>query len=163
MAAASVYAWILTDSSGYSFAVSEVEMVEYLIDPVTMPIPLTPSYCKSVMPWRDDLLPVFHYHHLFRSYANRNNKHVGVLAYQERAGEALRYVAVALNQAPSRVEVTDEKSRKLPNVYIKPIYQPLVRSVFQHNGISIPVIDVTYLTSIALRDALHDDREATDS
>jgi len=147
-------AWILTDSAGYSIAVAEVEMTEYLIGSTVMAVPFTPDYCPSVMPWRGRLLPVMHYSLLFESFSPREQQHIGVLAYQVHPGEPLRHVALALGHAPYRIAVTEQESEALPELYAEPAYRPLVRSVLRHNGEPVPVIDVNYLVSIALRDSL---------
>lgn len=149
-----VNAWILSADSGYSFAVAEVEMVEYLPEPIVKEVPLSPHYCPAVIPWRERLLPLMYYQQLFEPTAPREQRHIGVLAYQLQGGEPLRYLAVALSAPPYRIAVTDDLSEDLPERYTDPIYRPLVRAVFQHNGTAVPVLDVAYLASSRLRDSL---------
>lgn len=146
--------WILTDSAGYRFAVAEVEMTEYLMGPAVLSIPFAPDYCPAVLPWRGRLIPVIHYSLLFESFSPREQQHIGVLAYQLHPGEPLRHVAMALRYAPHRIVVTEQESEELPELYTASPYRPLVRSVLRHEGESVPVIDVTYLASTALRDSL---------
>lgn len=153
---ASAHAWILTDASGHSFAVANVEMVEYLTEATTLTVPFSPAHCPAVMPWREHLIPVIMYHRLFSPDAAPPQElhHVGIIAYQRQPGEALLYLAVVLGQAPFRVVVSDEESEALPERYQDMTYSPLVRSVFCHDKTPIPVLDVNYLASATLRDLL---------
>lgn len=150
---ASAYAWILTDHSGHSFAVANVEMVEYLTEASPLQVPLSPGYSPAVIPWRDRLIPLVFYHRLFEPGSAATLHHIGILAYQRQPGAQLQHIAVELAQAPYRVVVTDEESGALPERYRDPVYAPLVRSVFNHNESPIPVLDVNYLVSAALRNA----------
>ncbi len=148
------HAWVLTDNADHRFAVANVEMVEYLSEATVLDVPYSPAYCPAVMPWRGRLLPVIHYHRLFDPQATAALKHIGVLAYQSHPGEPLQHVALVLGSAPYRVTVTDQESEALPELYAEAAYRPLVRSVFCHNTVSLPVLDVNYLISPALRDLL---------
>ncbi len=149
-----VSAWILTDNAGLAFAVAEVEMIEYLIAPSTFAVPQTPDYCTRVMPWRDQLLPIIQLNKLLKPDSYVDYRHIGVLAYQNAPGQDLKYIAVALGQSPYRVSVSDRGSAPIPDIYRVPAYRPLVRSVFRLDEIQVPVLDVAYLASITLRDAM---------
>lgn len=150
----SVNTWILGAGSDYTFAVAEVEMVEYLPEPIAMDVPLSPHYCSAVIPWRERLLPLMHYQRLFEPTASHEQRHIGVLAYQLQPGEPLRHLAIALSAPPYRIAVTDDLSEDLPERYADPIYRPLVRAVFLHNDAAVPVLDVAYLASTLLRDSM---------
>ncbi len=156
-----VTAWVLTDNAGLPFAVAEVEMIEYLIAPSTLAIPLTPDYCTRVMPWRDQLLPIIHHNKVLMPNSYVDYQHIGVLAYQNAAGQDLKYISVALGQSPYRASVSDRASAPLPDNYRAPAYRPLVRSVFLLDEIPVPVLDVAYLASVTLRDAMLTQAEAS--
>lgn len=147
-------AWILTDHDGNAFAVSEMEMIAYLISPPTLAVPMTPGYCGQVTPWRDRLLPVLHYNRLFAPTSHVESRHVGVLAYQTAPGQPINHIAVSLGQSPYRVSVSEQPCAPLPDNYTEHAYRPMVRSVFCHEETLIPIVNVAYLASTSLRDAL---------
>ena len=156
----SAYAWVLSDSSGNSFAVADVEVVEYITEAVINEVPLSPDHCPGEMPWRGQLLPVIYYDRIFGYHSPKEVQHLMVLAYQKQPGEPLHHVAVVLGNSPTRVVVEAQESESLPELYSMPAYRPLVRAVFSNNGKLIPVIDLNYLVSPAFRDALEKNGQA---
>lgn len=150
----SAYAWILTDNSGHSFAVADVQMAEYLTEATVKEVPLSPDYCPGIMPWRGRLLPVVYFDRIFDPDLPKVQNHIMVLAYQQQPGEPIRHLAVVVGRSPYRIIVTEQESEALPELYDETEYRPLVLSVFSHNETAIPVIDVNYLASPVLRDLL---------
>lgn len=153
----SAKAWLLTDSSGHTIAVADMETFGYLVEATVLEVPFSPDHCPAVLPWRNRLLPIVLLHRLFEPGAGWEPHHFAILAYQQRPGEALRYIALALGHPPQRILVSDQVSEVLPEEYEKPALQPLVRSVFRHDNSPVPVIDINYLASSTLSERLAED------
>ena len=51
-------AWRLVVGEGMQVAVSDYEMIEYVIDPQLHPVPITPTHCSNAMLWREQIIPV---------------------------------------------------------------------------------------------------------
>lgn len=149
-------AWLLSDSAGNPFAVSEIEMIAYDQSPHTYRVPATPDYCSELILWQQRLIPLIQTALLFEPYASRGNTHIGILAYQQRKGSALDYLALSLGGTPVKIEVKDDTIAPLPPGYEYPLLRPLALSCFTHEGVNVPILDITYLASPALRDGLHD-------
>ncbi len=140
------HAWLLPLRSDFVVAVSDVEMVEYLIDQKTIPVPLTPYYCRHVIVWREALLPVFDLNPLFTQPALKRFHHFGVLAYQTAPKTPLQYLIVALSGSPARVAVDDEKVADTPEEFSGPL-RNLALATFLHNDQPVPILNISHLAS----------------
>lgn len=149
-------AWLLRDSAHHAFAVSEIEMVAYDQSPLTYRVPASPLYCPELILWQQRLIPLLHMALLFEPHARGDNTHIGIFAYQTGSGSALDYLALSLNGAPQKIEVTENTVATLPHHYNDPLLRPLAISCFSHQGESVPILDISYLASATMRDNLHD-------
>lgn len=137
-------AWLLT--AGVDFAIAERHMVEYLLSPQIIDVPLRPPHCSGVMIWRERWIPV-----LDMAQANPEPggegelTHVVVLAYQFAPGEALHHGALVVRAPPREALVTDAMACAPPDDLAA--LQHLVCACFAHEEKAIPVVDVTRLFS----------------
>lgn len=140
-------AWTLTFEEGIYAAVGEREMVHILPDPPNLfEIPETPAYCRNVLVWQGQILPlidlsIYVEGRPWNEPRSSPNTLVGIVAYQANAGEAPRYGGLLLLQAPVRVSVTDQQACTLPERLRS--WAPLAISCFQDSTHGpIPILDL---------------------
>lgn len=148
-------AWLLKDSAGAPFAVSEIEMVAYEHAPRRFPVPAAPRYCNELILWQERLVPLLHTALLFEPHRAPQHHHIGIFAYQTQPGTPLDYLALSLHAAPHKILVKENTLAPLPTAYGDPRLRPLALSCFSHEGENIPILDLAYLASATLRDSLH--------
>lgn len=149
---ADAHAWLLSLGGNYQIALSDREMVEYLVDVNTLSVPLTPNYCAAVMPWRERLVPVIDINPLIAKPYLDSMRHLCVVAYQEAPRTPLRHVAIVINGPPLRVPVDDDQACAVPPEY-KGELAPLALAALELEGRAVPIFDIAYLCSTDLRDA----------
>lgn len=145
-------AWLLKDSAGNTFAVSEAEMVAYEQAPRVWRVPVAPEYCCELIGWQQRLIPLFHTALLLSPHTQRSHAHLGILAYQTRSGAPLDYLALSLGSAPHKIEVKENTLAPLPAHYDTLLLRPLAISCINYEGVSVPILDVAFLASETLRE-----------
>lgn len=141
-------AWLLKDTNGDFFAVSEVEMVEYIPLANTFTVPVTPYYCNHIMAWREQLIPIFNLASLFElNNVNTNDMNrVGIFAYQLKENTELDYVAIPIQESPIHIVVNDSQFCDLPTRFSNDRIV-LSLSCFSFQDEAVPVLNINYLVS----------------
>lgn len=143
-------AWLLTDNSGHYFAVSDVEMMEFIPSILIHPVPITPEYCKHVIEWREYLIPVVNIAVLFDHQKQDRIQQIGIFAYQLADNQPLNYIAIALQATPAHISVIDAQLCDLPHYFTQDKRQ-LALSCFSYNGCPVPILNLGYLCSTQFR------------
>ena len=137
-------AWLLT--ANVDFAVAERHMVEYLLSPQIINVPLRSAHCAGVTIWRERWIPVLD---LARAnpqpIAQAEHVHVVVLAYQFAPGQELHHGALVVRAPPREALVSDAMACPLPDDLAA--LQDIACACFAHEKKAIPVVDVTRLFS----------------
>ena len=138
-------AWVMDVGGGFCVAAGAHQVVEYLLSPETINLPLTPAHCRGVMIWRERMIPVVDLAPLLPGGdAQASGWHRAVvLAYQEAPGEPLRYGALMVRAAPLEVFAADDTSCPLPDD--PDIFRHFACSCFVHNDQAIPILDAAHL------------------
>ena len=137
-------AWLLT--ANVDFAVAERHMVEYLLSPQIIDVPLRSAHCAGVTIWRERWIPVLDMACVKPTPAVAGAPtHVVVLAYQFAPGEALHHGALVVHAPPREALVSDAMACPLPDNLAA--LQHLVCACFSLEEKAIPVVDVTRLFS----------------
>lgn len=81
-------AWILTLDGALRAAVGGRELVYLIEAPTLLDVPLSPPYCRQVLVWNENLLPVMDLAAYLRpgKPARRTQTLAGVFAYQAKSG-----------------------------------------------------------------------------
>ena len=128
-------------------AVGGRHIVEYLLSPESVRVPLVPAHCVGIMVWRErlipliDLAPVLH----LQVAAVPGCPRVVVLAYQTAPREPLCYGALLVRAAPFEVWASDDMARALPEE--PEALRHFCCSCFDHEGKTTPILDVARLFS----------------
>ena len=149
-------AWHLMIGEGMQIAVSDYEMIEYVIDPQLYPVPLAQAHCSNVMLWLDHIIPVMDFLVLFDKPSIANaNVILAIVAYQVKPLEPLQYVGLLIQQPPSRVTAENDQACALPasdNNFWEST--ELALACFSYDDIPTPIINVAHLCSTAFRETV---------
>lgn len=146
-------AWRLVVGEGIQIAVTDYEMVEYVIDPQLYPVPITPVHCSNAMLWREQIVPVMDFSLLFGKTPCVNSPvTVAVVAYQIKPLEPLDYLGLLTQEPPARVTVVDDQACDLPtsdNDFWESM--GLAFACFYCDNQPVPIIDIAHLCSESFR------------
>ncbi len=142
-------AWLLHLPGGPRAAVGELEMVHVVpSSPALFEIPLSPFYCRNVVVWRDEVLPLMNLAARVTGEAVAQTETiagienlVGIVAYQSCSDGAPRKGALVLGGAPARIRVSDVQACALPAS--EQGWRPITISCFKHPDHGpVPVLDL---------------------
>lgn len=144
-----VPAWLLRVADNIQFSIGEHEATEYIDTPALHHVPMAPEYCNNILFWRDIMVPVIDMNILHGNSATTDYQHVMVLAYQEKEGMPLEYVAFTLASAPDKILVNDDDACELPESYPE-ILRPYVLSLFNYNNQVTSILDIARISTSTL-------------
>ena len=112
-----VGAWLLELVQGLLAAVGEREMVHLLPDkPALFEIPYAPVYCRHVLVWQGEVLPLMNLAKRVLGRAETGDQPVIVItAFQDHSGAQAKHAALALSAPPNRIWVNDSQACELPD------------------------------------------------
>ncbi|MFV2061481.1 MAG: chemotaxis protein CheW [Gammaproteobacteria bacterium] len=139
-------AWLLKDINGDYFAVSEVEMVEYIPTVQIFSVPVTPTYCNSIVPWREQLIPVMNIALLFDTPDYNEFNKIGIFAYQINHNTPLQYLAIPIQGSPIHIVVKDSQLCELPDRFSGD-KKSIALSCFNYQEQSVVIINLNYLVT----------------
>ena len=145
-------AWLLAPLGLQTIIVAEHEVQQYLTEFQLLPVPFTPPQCTTAIIWQDQIVPVLNLG-LLASAAYSTDFKLVVLAYQSEPLTPLKFVALAVNDAPERIIITDDKLCVLPEQGDQ-LWSVLAVSCVAYQDMATPIISVAQLDSIVLRDYL---------
>ncbi len=147
MSSARTRAWVMDVGAGRRVAAGTHHVVEYLLSPNTIGLPLAPAHCPAVLIWREQIIPSVNLAGLSSSAQPGTHEWRGavVLAYQEEPGKPLRYGALLVYAAPEETWVSDDMACPLPEE--STAFQYFTSACFAHEEQAVPVVDTTKLFS----------------
>jgi chemotaxis signal transduction protein len=148
-----VNAWLLDLGDGLHAAVGELELVHVLPDPPTLfEIPQSPAYCRKVLVWEGEMLPLMNLAMRLSVLAvPKSQVLVAITAFQEHPGAALRHGALLLGAPPVQIRVNDSLACELPEA--QPDWQRLAIACFRRSDLGpVPVLDLEKVFSLPTGD-----------
>lgn len=135
----------MTVGAGGRVAAGAHQVVEYLLAPRVVKLPLTPAHCPGMLVWRDNIIPAMDLGVLFGRGQPQlgESRNAVVLAYQHEPLQPLRHGAVLVETEPREVHVSDDLACPLPESPGALRYWAC--SCFRHEEDAVPVIDPAYL------------------
>ncbi len=140
-------AWLLDFGDGLQAAVGYHEMLQVLLSAKLFEVPCTPQYCREVLIFQNDILPVFDLSSLLEreKITPLMDQVLGIALYQENPDHPIRYAALRLASMPQSIYVSDEQACDLPAD--QDYWKPFALSSFSRDEVVIPIIDLGYLFS----------------
>lgn len=143
--ASTARAWLMDVGAGFRVAAGGHQVVEYLLSPETVRLPLTPAHCRGVMIWREQMIPVVDLTPLLPGDVAQASgwRRAVVLAYQQAPGESLRYGALLVRAAPLEVFAADDMACPLPDD--PEVFRYFACACFAHDDKAVPILDTARL------------------
>jgi len=140
-------AWLLDFGDCLQAAVGYHEMLQVLLSPRLFEVPCTPQYCREVLIFQNDILPVLDMSSLLETekITPLMAQVVGIVLYQENPDHPIRYAALRLASMPQSIYVSDDQACDLPAD--QDYWKPFALSSFSRDDVVIPIIDLAYLFS----------------
>lgn len=139
-------AWLLRVADDIQFSVGEHQALEYIESPHLHQVPMAPDYCKSVIFWQSQIVPVVDMNVIYEKPATPHVQHIMIIAYQKTDNVPLDYVAFILSAAPEKIEVNDDDFTELPEIYPERL-KPYVLSAFNHQNTVTSIFDITSINT----------------
>lgn len=153
-------AWLLVIDDSLLIAIGEHEMVEFINTPISFTVPGAPQYCDSVLFWQQKMAPIMDIPTLLgRTEPESRTTMMGLVAYQEKPGVAVKQLALHLKEAPQKIRVEDEQACDLPEEISDSLLAPICLSCFEHNNRAVVIIDIARLCSAEFRDLVMAEKE----
>jgi hypothetical protein len=141
-----VNAWLLDLGGGLLAAVGELEMVHMLPDdPELFEIPQSPAYCRNVLVWQGEILPLMNLASRVLDRPVKENRNlVAITAFQEYPGAEVRHGALILHAPPERIRVNDSHACDLSG--FQTVWRRLALACFEYTDRGpVPVLDLCNL------------------
>ena len=137
-------AWLLSVDQVMNVAVGEYEFIHIVDQPEFIPIPQAPEYCKNVILWNENIIPVINLSSWYSGHEQTEDTGVvAILIYTNTAGELL-YAGLKLVNIPVLVKVNNDQACPLPENAAK--WNKISLSSFKSsNGDTVPILDITAL------------------
>lgn len=130
-------AWLLDFGHTLRAAVGTRVMVQIVDRPRLHPVPCTPPHCRSIYSWQGRPLPVLDMAVLL-GYEAQAPRLLAIAAYQEHAGDAVKFGALLLSAPPVAIIVGNDQACSLPDY--PDTWEHFSLSCFGHQGEAIPVL-----------------------
>ncbi len=139
-------AWIIDLGNGLRAALGYSELEHLVQSPTFYEMPLTPSYCRHLMLWEGDMVPVLDLASWLTGGAVvQRGSFAALIGYEEQPGDAPQRGALVTTAFPKRVGVYDNQACDLPP---EPCgWSHVACSCFCHENQPIPVLDLPFLFS----------------
>ena len=140
----SASAWLLSVDHFTKVAVGEFEFIHIVDQPEYFSIPRAPEYCKHVILWNDNIVPVMSLSSWNSGLEQTEGAGtVAILVYKNFSGELL-YAGVKLVSIPVLVKVNNDQACALPDSANN--WNKISLSCFKSsNGDVVPILDVATL------------------
>lgn len=149
-------AWLIETNGGHTFAIAEYELIEYVMEPVRHEIPSTPAYASSLLLWQESMVAVIDFS-LLINQQQTDKSTVGILAYQTKPGETLKYIGIELNSPPVKITIEDSQTCE-PQDTNEGFWAHISNGWFMQQDQAIPIVSIALLDSAEFSDfakALH--------
>jgi len=139
-------AWLLKINETIYVAVSRMELVHIISNPVITPLPRAPAYCRNVLIWNDNVLPVADISQLLDGDDNTPyNQTVAVISYRDN-NNAVQYGGIMLADSPELEHVNNDQLCQLSDDTMN-LHAICLSCFNSEKGFHVPIIDMSRLFS----------------
>jgi chemotaxis signal transduction protein len=148
-------AWLLEANDSLSIAIGDHEMVEFVHAATSFPVPGSPDYCRRVVFWQNNLVPVIDMGVLLGKPSLDASAFMSLVAYQQQPGSPLQYLAVKVTTAPEKILVDDAQVSEIPDELSNSLLMPVCHSCFTQGDRRVVILDIAGLCSAEFRDLVN--------
>ena len=134
-------AWVMKVNDSMYASVSQMELVHIVNGPEPVSIPRAPSYCKNIIVWNDNILPVVDLASMFGISCNNDKYDVVAVTIYRDGSDKINYGGLRLFDSP---ELEDVENGQVCNI---PEFPQCLRSIslscfISKNGYEVPILDM---------------------
>ncbi len=139
----SVSAWWLKTGGAYSLAVGQHELIEVVEAHEVIDLPCGPVFCRQVVSWREEILPLVQLSYLDGSGPDGQIQYFAIFAWQDAEGEALQHAAIALTSMPESILVNDQQIMEWSEGIVESVWHSWLMSCIEYQGevVLLPALD----------------------
>lgn len=147
---AEVAAWLMQIDRLFRVAVGQSELIHIIPSPEYIEIPRAPGYCKRVIAWNDEIIPVVDLSMLVNGVsAFHEQNSVAVTLYTEDNSSKLQYGGIQLIDMPRIDHVSNDHA--IDREDIPTNWKPLSISAYRNaQGEIVPVLDTGRIFSAGI-------------
>ena len=139
--------WLLHLGGGAAAVVGQRELLHLIDQPQTHEVPGAPAYCRRVLVWEQDILPVFDLGVWCDPGAAAIEAPViAIVGFQADGDTAPGFGGLLLTAPAQRIEVEDAWACPLPPEL--GAWRPIACACFARNGRALPVLDLKRLFTL---------------
>lgn len=144
-----VTAWLLQVDRLVNVAIGQFELIHIIDEPEYLLIPQAPEYCKDVVLWNGNIVPVMSLTSWLTSDIQADNTGIVAIVVYENAQGKQMFGGLKLSNAPTQAKVTNDQQCQLTADLDK--WRKVSLSSFKSRaGNIVPIIDVSKLFSQVL-------------
>jgi len=141
-----VAAWLMQIDRLTNLAVGQYELVHIVDQPEYTPIPQAPEYCKHVIIWNDNIVPVMNISSWVTGEVQPEDSGIVAILVYKSPQEEFLYGGIKLSNTPVLERVNNNQQCALPESLAK--LKLISISCFKSSdGDVVPILDVTGLFS----------------
>ena len=139
-----VSAWMMQIDRMLNLAVGQFEIVHIIDRPELYLIPQAPEYCKHVIIWNENIIPVMNVSSWLSNEVQAKDAGIIAILVYKNTQQELQYGGIKLGNAPVLEKVTNSQQCELPEDSEK--LRDISLSCFKSSGgEAVPVLDVEKL------------------
>jgi len=140
------------DDSLYA-SVSQMELVHIINRPNTFNVPNAPEYCKNIIIWNDNILPVIDFSCVFNKARSSANCDVVAVIIYRNCNNEIQYGGISLAVTPELEFVDNKQMCKLPD-YTGDLQSISLSCFISKEGHEVPILDMSKMFSIKYSEEL---------
>ncbi len=135
-------AWIMNINEQSYASVSQMELVHIINEPCYTAIPGAPAYCRNVIVWNDNILPVIDLTGLLSTTGIQSKREVVAVIIYRNSNDEIHYGGIVLAKSPDLEFVENTQICSLPTHTQK--LKDIALSCFKsRSGHEVPILDMT--------------------
>lgn len=138
-------AWLLDFGNRVRAAVGTRVLLHVIDEPILHTVPCTPAYCRSVISWQGQLLPVMDIAAILDE-GPQTPLLLAIAAYQDRTENITHFGALLLSAPPTAIAIADMQSCPLPENPVS--WSKFAISCFNYRDEAIPVLNLARIFSL---------------
>lgn len=136
--------WLISFSGGAQAVIGQRELLHLIERPEAYEVPCAPAYCRKILPWSEDMLPVFDVGAWSDHRATDIQDPVVAIVGFMPDGDAVPALgALLLSATPRRIEVDDAWACAIPPPLTR--WRRISCACFEGDGRALPILDLKRL------------------
>jgi len=139
-------AWVMKVDDSLYASVSQMELVHIINSPRSFKIPIAPEYCKNIIIWNDNILPVIDFSCIFNDVSSSAMCDVVAVILYRNSNNEIQYGGINLAVSPELELVDNKQMCKLPD-HASDLQAISLSCFISKHGYEVPILDMSRIFS----------------